>query len=133
MRRAIMVLPLLLAGCGGGWPSGSYVRSISDADATVLAPAVTRCLSDTLPSRRDVTLAPTASGDTIAPLLSPLLAAAGFTVAPGGTPVSYVAAPLDDGVLLRVSVNNREGASRFFVRSADGVLASAGPMTVATP
>jgi hypothetical protein len=133
MRRAVMALPLLLAACGGSWPSGTYVRSISDADATVLAPAVARCLSDILPSRQDVTLAPAASGDTIAPLLGPLLDAAGFTVASGGTPVSYVAAPLDDGVLLRVSVNNRSGASRFFARSANGVLASAGPTTVSMP
>jgi hypothetical protein len=130
MSRAILALPLLLAACGGSWPSGTYVRSVSEADAPVLAEAVADCLSDTIPSRQDVKLE--SSGDPIAPLLDPYLARVGFTVASTGLPVSYVVTPLDDGVLLRISVDNREGATRFFKRSANGVLAAAGPTTVST-
>jgi hypothetical protein len=136
MSRAILALPLLLAplllaACGGSWPSGTYVRSVSEADAPVLAEAVADCLSDTIPSRQDVKPA-ASSGDPIAPLLDPYLARVGFTVASTGLPVSYVVTPLDDGVLLRISVDNREGATRFFKRSANGVLAAAGPTTVST-
>jgi hypothetical protein len=54
-------------------------------------------------------------------------------VASTGTPISYVAAPLDGGMLLRVSVDGGEGASRFFARASNGVLTPAGPTTVATP
>src|SRR5271166_2138530 len=72
MRRTLLALPLLLAACGG-WPAGSYVQSVSDADATVLAPAVADCVAAILPSRQDLRLEPAGAGDPIAPLLPPLL------------------------------------------------------------
>src|SRR5208282_5237661 len=128
MRRTLRALPLLLAACGG-WPAGSYVQSVGDADATVLAPAVADCIADILPSRQDIRLEPAGAGDPIAPLLPPLLDRAGFTETADGTPVSYVAGPMDTGILLRVSADNREGANRYFVRTTNGVLTPAGPTT----
>ena len=132
MRRTLLALPLLLAACGG-WPAGSYVQSVSDADATVLAPAVADCVAAILPSRQDIRLEPAGAGDPIAPLLPPLLDRTGFTETPTGNSVSYVAGPMDEGVLLRVSVGDREGAGRYFARATNGVLTPGGPTAVTIP
>jgi len=133
MRRILMVLPLLLAACSGGsWPSGSYVQSISPDDAKVLAPAVADAVAAILPSKQDIHVQPAGPDDPVAALLPPFLDRADFTETKNGIPVSYVAGPMDEGVLLRVSVDNRDSASRYFVRTSTRILTPGGPLTVGT-
>lgn len=131
-RASPMAFPLLLIGCTG-WPAGSYVRSISQADATVLAPAITDYLTTSLPARQDISLIQDGPNDPISPLLDIALEHAGFTQEARGQKVRYLAAPLDNGVLLRILVDDRTGGNRYFARLSDGSLHPAGPLTVATP
>jgi hypothetical protein len=130
MKHKASMLLLLLASCTSSWPSGSYVAEIGDADAHVLAASVTEYLVGAL--RPGVPVAIPPDGDVICPLLAAELRRAGIGQNANGRQVDYVAAPLDGGVMLRVSIDNHEGASRFFVRS-NGSLVAGGPMTVALP
>jgi hypothetical protein len=130
MKQIASMLLLLLTRCASSWPSGSYVAEISDADARVLAASVTEYLAGAL--RPGVPVAIPPDGDVLSPVLTADLRRAGIRQDPNGRRVHYVAAPLDDGVMLRISIDNREGASRFFVRS-NGSLVVGGPMTVALP
>ena len=133
MTRAVAVLlPCLLAGCAA-WPAGSYVQSVSPADAAILAPAIADYLSGALPSGSAIALAPAQSDDPISSLLVVNLDRDGLSQTPSGVPVRYVAFPLDGGVLLRISIADREGASRYFARAATGTISPAGPLTVAQP
>lgn len=132
MRRLFLLLPCALAACSA-WPPGSYVQSVTPADAAVLAPAIADYLSGALPAGSAVALASAPADDPILPVLAPDLDRAGIGQAPGGSVVQYVASPLDGGVMLRVSISNRQGASRYFARAANGVISPAGPLTVAQP
>ena len=69
MRIGVAILPWLLGACSA-WPSGSYVQSVSDADAAVLAPVIADYLSSALPSGAMVTIAPAQTGDPISPVLA---------------------------------------------------------------
>jgi hypothetical protein len=131
MMRPLLVLPLLLAGCVSAWPPGSYVE-VSPADANVLAPAIADYLTSTLPGHQDINLITTGPTDPIAPLVVASLDANGFTNTPTGRKISYVAAPTDGGVLLRINIDDQEGASRFY-SYVSGVLLTNGPLMVATP
>jgi hypothetical protein len=131
MRRPwTALLPCVLGACSA-WPAGSYV-SISSADAAVLAPEIADYLAGALPSGSTVAVVP-AGNDPISGRLAAALDRDGIKQAPAGTPVRYVADTLDTGVILRVSIADREGASRYFARAGNGTLAPAGPLTVAQP
>ena len=133
MTRAVAVLlPCLLAACGT-WPTGSYVQSISPADAAILAPAIADYLSGALPSGSAIALAPAQSDDPISVPLVADLDRDGLVQTPSGVAVRYVASPLDGGILLWISIADREGASRYFARAATGAISPAGPLTVAQP
>jgi hypothetical protein len=132
MRRAVVMLPFLLGACSA-WPSGSYVGSVNDADAAVLAPAIADYLSSTLPAGSTVAIAPAQAGDLISPILTSDLDRDAIKQAPTGTLVRYVADALDSGVILRVSISDREGASQYFARALDGTITPAGPITVMRP
>jgi type IV secretion system protein TrbH len=130
--RPVTVLACLLLGACSAWPSGSYVGPISDADAAVLAPEIADYLATALPAKAIVTIPPAPVDDPIAPILAADLDRSGIKQGAGGTLVQYVADPLDSGVILRISIDDREGASRYFVRT-NGMIAAAGPLTVVTP
>jgi hypothetical protein len=129
-RRWIALLPCMLDACSG-WPSGSYV-SISSADAAVLAPAIADYLAGALPSGSTVAVVP-AQNDPISDRLAAALDRDGIKQAAAGAPVRYVADVLNTGVILRISIADREGASRYFSRAENGTIAPAGPLTVAQP
>jgi hypothetical protein len=133
MRIGIIVLPAVLAGCVGVWPSGSYVQAISQSDAAVLAPVIANYVGTALPAGSTVSLVAASVSDPIASVLVPELDKAGFVQRIGGHSLSYVADPLDSGVMLRVSIDNVQGAGRYFNRDANGALVAGGPLTVATP
>ena len=132
MRAVALLAPCLLAACSA-WPSGSYVRSVSPADAAVLAPAITSYLTSALPAQSTVAVAPAQASNSIGSILTTELAQDGFMQSPSGLPIDYVAAPLDGGLLLRISISGSQGASQYFARSADGTISPAGPLTVAQP
>jgi hypothetical protein len=129
-RPWIVLLPGVLGACSA-WPPGSYV-SIRSADAAVLAPAIADYLAGALPSGSTVAVVP-AQNDPILDRLAAALDRDGIKQAAAGTPVRYVADVLDTGVILRISIDDREGASRYFARAENGTIAPAGPLTVAQP
>lgn len=131
MKRGVLLLPCLLGACSA-WPSGSYVGSVSDADAAVLAPAIADYLSGALPSGSSVAIVPAKAGDPIWPILSADLDHDGIRQG-AGTQIRYLADALDSGLILRVSISDREGASQYFARALDGTIAPDGPLTVMQP
>jgi hypothetical protein len=132
MRPWIVVLPCLLGACSSGWPSGSY-ESVSNADAAVLAPEIADYLAGAIRSGSTVTVAPAQAGDPISPILSADLDQDGIKQGSGGTPVRYVADLLDAGVILRISIADQQGASRYFARGANGTIEPSGPLMVMQP
>jgi hypothetical protein len=130
VRRAAIALALLLGACST-WPSGSYVTGdISDSDAQILAAAITDYLAGAVQPGYPVSVA--VNEDAILPLLMADLDRAGIPRSATGQVVRYVVGPLDDGIFLRVSIDDRGGGSRFFAKSG-GSLVTAGPMMVALP
>jgi len=124
MRALLLAAPLLLAGCVASWPTGSYEADISDPDAAVLAPAIAHYVAATVPAQPK---------DTLAQPLTAALNRAAIRQAPDGRKLQYVAdAWPGGGVLLRVSIDDREGASQYFTRVNNGLTPS-GPMMVAVP
>jgi hypothetical protein len=132
MRRFAILLPSMLAACGA-WPNGSYVSAVSRSDANVLAPEIADYVAEALPAGSMVAVVPAQGSDWINPGVIADLNRDGLSQSPAGTPIRYVAMPLDTGILLRISIADREGASRYFARAADGTLGAAGPLTVMTP
>jgi type IV secretion system protein TrbH len=131
MRPSILVVPILLGACASSWPSGSYV-AVNQDDAAVLAPVIANYLAGAIPSGSAITIEPAKSDDLIAPMLTENLDREGIPRSVDGHRVQYIAEPMDGGVFLRVSIDGREGGSRYFSR-ANGTLSPAGPMMVALP
>jgi hypothetical protein len=131
MKAAILAFPILLGACASPWPSGSYV-AVNQDDAAVLAPVIANYLAGAVPSGSAITIEPAKSADLIAPILAAELDREGIPRSIDGVRVQYVAEPMDGGVFLRVSIEGREGGSRYF-RRANGTISPAGPMMVALP
>jgi hypothetical protein len=133
MKRAAAVLLPCLVGACSAWPSGSYVQSVSDADAAVLAPAIAGYLSSALPAGSTVAVVPAEGDDPIVAILAADLDRDGIKQAQSGTQIRYLADALDSGVMLRVSISDREGASQYFAREPGGAIIADGPITVMQP
>jgi len=129
--RWIVTLPILLGACAS-WPTGSYDANISQQEASVLAPAIANYVAGAVPAGTPVSVEPARSGSSIGPQLAATLDKDGIPQDPTGRRVQYIAQPLDSGVMLRVSIDNREGGSQYFARSG-GSLQPNGPMMVALP
>lgn len=131
MKRLLVVLPLIVCACQAGWPVGSY-SAVDSAQARTLTPAIAEFVSSELHgSEGPVSIDAASQGDEIGRLLPDALMRYGVMVSSSGQRVQYIAAPVDGGVLLRISVGNAIG-SRMYVANG-GSLSPAGPMTVATP
>ena len=129
--RSVLILTVLAPLCAcASWPTGSYVSMGADADAGVLAPAIADYVSGVVPAGSVATLAQPQGGDALSPLLMADLTRDGVHVGAGGVPVAYVVAPLDQGVLLRITAGTAI-ASRYYVRNTAGGLQPGGPMMVA--
>jgi hypothetical protein len=144
MSRSRSLMPLLavcgLAGCAVG-SNTSYVASVSaPADAAVIAAGIGAFLRTQLPAASTtLVLDPTPreqAGNALTPVLADTLRQQGFAVAEGAVPAGshtlrYWVTPLDaSGELVRLLIDGRDKAARFFVRSANGNLQSGGPFTV---
>ena len=123
-------------------PSSSYVGgSMSNADADVIAAAITSFVQAHVPAASSTVAIDPATVAIGGGLTSPLpglvtsdlrkagygVAAPGVTV-PGTHTVRYLVSPLDGGLLLRVTVDQAQG-SQVFGTTAQGMLAAASPIT----
>ncbi len=144
MRRARVALAAFaaaaLAGCAVG-PDTSYVAPVErEADAQVLGSGVAAFVALRLPSGSAVALAPTAwdqPSDAVTPVLAAALRQRGFAVAEGDQPaaanahrVRYLVTSLDNGNLVRVTLDGATEGARFFVRNTAGGLQAGGPYTM---
>jgi hypothetical protein len=144
-RMLRFALPLVavssLVACAVG-PSISYVGRVeTPADAQVLAAGMVVFVAAQLPAASStVVLDPTPSdqaGNTLTPAFVAALRDRGFAVAnegqagaPGTHHIRYLVTPLDNGDLVRVSIDDGAQASRFFVRNTAGGLQASGPFMV---
>jgi hypothetical protein len=132
MRRfGVMAVLAPLCACAA-WPNGSYVRMTNQGDGAVLAPAIAGYVSKAVPAGTVVTLMQPTGDAVLSPVLSVDLVRAGVKMGVAGIPVAYLVTPLDQGVLLRITVG-RAVASRYLVRNTGGQLQPGGPMMVAQP
>ena len=123
-------------------PDNSYVAQLQQpADAEVLADGMAAFVAMRLPAASStVVLDPTPS-DQVRNSLTPALTAAlrrrGFAVAEDGQAVPagehhlrYLVTSLDNGDLVRLTLDDAIEGSRFFVRNTAGGLQSGGPFIV---
>lgn len=143
-HRARRALPSLVAAglsaCAIG-PNTSYVAPLQAADAQVLANGMAEFVAMRLPAAsRPVILDPIPSdqaGNSLTPAFASALRLYGFAVAgdgqtvrPGAHHVRYLVTSLDNGDLVRLTIDGSTQGSRFFVRNSIGGLQAGGPFTV---
>ena len=139
-RLAPLLAAYGLAACAIG-PNTSYVSSLSaPTDATVIAAGICAFMKTQLPAAATtLVLAPTPmdqASNGLTPVLTDELRRQGFAVAQGDAPTGahtlrYWVTPLDtSGELVRLRIDGRKEAARFFVRNTIGTLQGGGPFTV---
>ena len=140
-RFALPCLRRPLAACALG-PGSSYVAQLQQpADAEVLADGMADFVAMRFPAASStVVLDPTPSdqaGNALTPAFAAALRRRGFAVAEDGQPVPagvhhirYLVTPLDNGDLVRLTIDDSTEGSRFFVRNTAGGLQAGGPFTV---
>jgi hypothetical protein len=123
-------------------PVGSYVSQVdTPADAQVLATGMVAFVAAQLPAASStVVLDPTPPDQARNVLTAAFVAALrdrGFAIADerqvgahGTRHIRYLVTPLDNGDLVRVSIDDGAQASRFFVRNTAGGLQAGGPFMV---
>jgi hypothetical protein len=137
---AALLAACCLAACAPG-PNTSYVSSLSDpADATVIAAGIGAFMQTQFPAESTtLVLDPTQAdqaGDVLTPALRDTLRQQGFALAQAAVPAGahtlrYWVTPLDgSSVLVRLMIDGRQQAARFFARNSAGNLQSGGPFTV---
>jgi hypothetical protein len=126
LRIFALLAPLLLGACAGSWPAQPYVSIPADADAVILAPAVSDCIAEIVPPLAAITLLgqPNAVGE----VLTTDLWRNGLTQRPDGIVVGYVVATIDTGAFIRVTAA-KSSCSQYFFR-APGALHVGGPQMV---
>jgi hypothetical protein len=131
-----------LISCAIG-PDSSYVGELSaPGDAQILAAGMAEFVSTQLPAGSStIALDPTPAdqaGNALTPAFAAALRQRGFAIAdnrqqPATTAahhLRYWVTPLDNGDLVRLSIDDRTEASRFFVRNSRGGLQAGGPFMV---
>jgi hypothetical protein len=131
----------LLTGCALG-PDSSYVAQLQQpADADILAGGIVAFVAMRLPAASStVVLDPTPTGqagNAVSPTLAAALRRRGFAVAEDGQAVPagahhlrYLVTSLDNGDLVRLTLDDATEGARFFVRNTAGGLQPGGPFTV---
>jgi hypothetical protein len=142
-RRAALSLlaAASLVSCAIG-PDSSYVGELAaPGDTQILAAGMVEFVASQLPAgSTTITLDPTPA-DQASNVLTPAFTAAlrrrGFAVAddgqalvPAAHHVRYWVTPLDSGDLVRLSIDGRTEASRFFIRNSRSGLQAGGPFMV---
>jgi hypothetical protein len=144
-RLVRLALPVLaaasLGSCAIG-PDSSYVGDLSaPGDAGILAAGMVEFVSTQLPAGSSTIALDPTPADQASNALTPAFTAAlrrrGFAVADDRQPATssthhlrYWVTPLDNGDVVRLSIDDRTEASRFFVRNSQGGLQAGGPFMV---
>jgi hypothetical protein len=144
-RPVRLALPVLaaasLASCAIG-PDSSYVGDLSaPGDARILAAGMVEFVSTQLPAASSTIALDPTPADQASNALTPAFTAAlrrrGFAVADDRHAAAasthhlrYWVTPLDNGDVMRLSIDDRTEASRFFARNTQGVLQAGGPVMV---
>ena len=138
---ALPCLAALLTGCALG-PDSSYVAQLQQpADAEILADGIADFVAMRLPAASTtVALDPTPSdqaSNSLTPALIAVLRRRGFAVAEDGQAapagvhhLRYLVTSLDNGDLVRLTLDGAAEGSRFFARNTAGGLQSGGPFMV---
>jgi hypothetical protein len=145
IRTSLIVLTILaavsLAACTIG-PNTSYVAPLQQSeDAQVLADGMVEFIAMRLSAvSTTLILDPTPTdqaGNAMTPAFAAALRSHGFAVAAAGQAfgtnahrIRYLVTPLDNGDLVRVTIDSIAQGSRFFVRNTAGGLQAGGPYTV---
>jgi hypothetical protein len=133
-------LAVLLSACAIG-PNTSYVAPLQQsADAQVLADGMAEFVAVRFPEGTStVILDPTPSdqvGNVLTISFTAALRSRGFAVADAPTMtagthhIQYLVTPLDNGDLVRITIDDNAEGSRFFARNTAGGLQAGGPFTV---
>jgi hypothetical protein len=140
LRAVALLVAAALAACGVGANTSYVVSLASPADADVVAAGIGAFVRTQLPAASTTLVldpTPTAQADNIlTPALAEALRKQGFAVAEGLAPAGshtlrYWVAPLDgSGELVRLLIDGRKEAARWFVRDTGGMLQTGGPFTV---
>jgi hypothetical protein len=137
----VLLASASLISCAIG-PDSSYVGELSaPGDAQILAAGMVEFVSTQLPAGSStIALDPTPAdqaGNALTPAFAAALRRRGFAIGDNGqaaTPtrhrLRYWVTPLDNGDLVRLSIDDRTEASRFFVRNSRGGLQAGGPFMV---
>jgi hypothetical protein len=142
MRAALSLLVAAsLVSCAIG-PDSSYVGELAaPGDAQILAAAMVEFVATQLPAgSTTIALDPTPAdqaGNALTPSFTAALRRRGFAaaddrqaLAQAAHHVRYWVAPLDNGDLVRLSIDGRTEASRFFARNGRSGLQAGGPFMV---
>ncbi len=151
MRKLRFLLPLVVAltlgACATSRPSMSYVApEVTASDAQTVAEDAVKFLAEQLPPARTTLLldppaaTSSSSADTLTAAISEKLRERGYGIAivvdarpesqaGQGTPLRYLAAPLENGIVLRLQYSGQE-ASKLYPRTTDGRLLTNGPFTL---
>jgi|SRR5215471_10242768 len=136
-----LVAAASLVSCAIG-PDSSYVGELAaPGDAQILAAGMVEFVATQLPAGSSTIALDPTPADQASNVLTPALTAAlrrrGFAVAddrqalaPAAHHVRYWVTPLDNGDLVRLSIDERTEASRFFVRNSRSGLQAGGPFMV---
>jgi len=141
---ARLVLPALAAAALSACaldPNSSYVTEVRHpSDPFVVGHVVAEFVAFRLPLRSTVVLDPTPedqAGNTVTPALTRELQGHGFAVVEGNQPVPagahrlrYLVTSLDNGDLVRLTIDGSTEGARFLVRNTAGGLQSGGPFTM---
>jgi hypothetical protein len=137
----VLLASASLISCAIG-PDSSYVGELSaPGDAQILAAGMAEFVSTQLAAGSStIALDPTPAdqaGNALTPAFAAALRRRGFAIEDNGqaaTPtrhrLRYWMTPLDNGDLVRLSIDDRTEASRFFVRNSHGGLQAGGPFMV---
>jgi hypothetical protein len=142
MRAALPLLMVVsLVSCTIS-PDSSYVGELAAPDdAQILTAGMVEFVATQLPAgSTTIALDPTPAdqaSNAVTPAFTAALRRRGFAIADNGqvaTPAThhlrYWVTPLDNGDLLRLSIDGRTEASRFFVRNSRSGLQAGGPFMV---
>lgn len=129
-----------LSACVTGMDASFVGRLSAPGDVHTLAGGMAEFVAMELPAASStVALNPTPSeqaNNALPPAFSAMLRSRGFAVSdatgagPSAHHVRYWVTPLDNGYLVRLSIDGRTEGARFFMRNAYGTLESGGPFTV---
>lgn len=122
-------------------PNGSYVSGVRHpTDPSVLGNVVAEFAALRLPPRSTIALDPTPqdqAGNTVTPALTHALQGRGFAVVEANRPtpagahrLRYLVTTLDDGDLVRLTMDGAIEGARFLVRNPAGGLQPGGPLTM---